>query len=262
MRATVAAFVGILLGTLLAPACAQTTISTPQFELTASDREALTRLELVAHTESETRFQLTDMNRTQRLTSEPNPYVSYDLLQRYLLEVEVQPGYQVTGFTMGLEASAAAVHDPRSRWNGAAEIAPYQMFFTVGFGVQGSASASSLRPDAQALFAETRDISLTGQFELGIYTDWWVYLSDGVSISGDGERYVYYPTHLDVSQSSAYFIIHTAPLAAVPEPGAWVLLLVGTSLLAGTVSRRRARLQTRACPASLSALGGRAASAH
>jgi hypothetical protein len=242
MRATVAAFVGILLGTFLSPACAQTTISTPQFELTASSREVLTRLELVSHTESETRFQLTDMNRTSRITSLPYPDVFYDVLQRYALDVEVQPGYQITGFTMGLEASAAAVHDPRAESKGAAEIAPYQMFFARDGMVLGSASTTSLRPDAQALLAATQDISLTGQFELGIYTDWWVHLSEGYTVASDREHFFYYPTYLDVSQSGAYFIIHTAPVAAVPEPGAWLLLLAGTGLLAGTTFRRRARI--------------------
>jgi uncharacterized protein (TIGR03382 family) len=241
MRATVAACVGILLGTLLSPTCAQTTISTPQFELTASDREALTRLDLVSHTESESRFQLSDMNRTSRITSQPHPDVFYDVLQRYALDIEVQAGYQITGFTMGLEASAAAVHDPRAESKGAAEIAPYQMFFIAATGsVLGQASATSLRPDAQALLAETRDISLTGQFELDIYTDWWVHLSEGSTVTGDREHYFYYPTYLDVSQSGAYFIIHTAAVNAVPEPASAAMCLAGLALLVA-MRRRRVR---------------------
>jgi len=160
--------------------------------------------------------------------------VSYDPLTGRFLMVKEKTPQAVYDVTLNFAANTATV----------AELVPPENMFAQLFGtldlseVQVLTTVPSLRgttdqdnlliysQESARLLEVSRSGQTLGQFDFsGIAED-----AEGVTIDADGVIYI-------VGETPSLYVL--APVAAVPEPGTWALLLAGLGLV-GAGARRRA----------------------
>jgi hypothetical protein len=196
-------------------------------DISLSPDNFLRDFSVVSRSATETRLQLTGIDSWRERSYEYWENVHTDFI--YAFDVEVQPGYQVTGFSFDVTGSALVMPDPLATTPGHGSVDTFAAWISADYTDSSDDSITGLGTSPHTLSVVMSDRSLTGNFSLIAATSWWMTLAGGYSYNFEGMRW-YRPTYIDVTQSDAFLVIHTAPVAAVPEPAGGVMLLLGVGI--------------------------------
>ncbi len=160
--------------------------------------------------------------------------VSYDPLTGRFLMVKEKTPQAVYDVALDFATGAATITELVPPANlfatlfGTLDLSEVQVLTTVP-ALRGSADQDNLliySQESAKLLEVSRSGQILGQFDFrGIADD-----AEGVTIDADGVIYI-------VGETPSLYVL--APVAAVPEPGTWALLLAGLGLV-GAGARRRA----------------------
>ena len=225
----------LLLAAVAGTAAAEDYVNTSAFGISAKEGSWFHNFSLVSHSPFETRLALTEMDRSWRDRS----YMGqFELLETfyYAFNVSVNPNYRITGFEFGSTASAQGTVDPNGY--GKAEIGQFSTHLSAwqSSSPYWSGNTSDSVYDVTAPVAVSTGLDglmIGGQFELSAIANWAGYLYSGwYQPYPDAEYYQELPSYLDRTQSGSYLTIYTVPIAAIPEPETFLLLLSGLAVIA------------------------------
>ena len=207
-------------------ALAQDAVDWP-VDISLSPNNFLRDFSVVSRSATETRLQLTEMDSWRERSYEYWENVHTDFI--YAFDVKVQPGYQVTGFSFDVTGSAVVTPEPLATTPGHGSVDTFSAWISADYTDSSDDSVTGLGTSPQTLSVVMGDQSRTGNFLLMAGTSWWMTLAGGYSYNSEGMQW-YRPTYIDVTQSEAFLVIHTAPVAAIPEPAGGVMLLLGAGI--------------------------------
>lgn len=162
--------------------------------------------------------------------------VSYDPTNgRFVMVKEKSPQavYDVTLDFAGGTASVTQLVTPATPFStlfGTLDLSEVQVLSTVP-SLRGTADQDNLliySQESARLLEVDRSGQVLGQFDFSATAE----DAEGVTIDADGVIYI-------VGETPSLYVL--APIAAVPEPGTWALLLAGIALVGATTRRRSFR---------------------
>jgi hypothetical protein len=199
-------------------------------------------ISLISQTANETRISLNDMNGTWRQEGGSSLEISDWYLQNF--HIEVSAGYRVTGIGLGTTASAAAEVATNVDIPGSAKALDFMTGIYANDGATWAESTLAFATDVTTpvpVAATLDNQMLSGHFNVQALTVWNRLILSGYIYAARDLPLYEVPSYLHETQADTYLVFYTAAVTAVPEPGQWMMVLLGLALLGLCARKMRDR---------------------